>query len=161
MSNKRFGLRAMLIAVAVCASVLGLIVQAYRVGLQSGYTRGFDTAMNQRLSEGSLLEIEYRVDDVMRKAFPDEHPDFAVAEILKLVAETAKPETWDFVGGYGTLDAKQNEYNDHILVVNNSIPVHLEISRLLDDLRGAAPGIRDRSFVKKLDETQTETANTE
>ena len=117
--------------------------------------------MNQRLSERDLLTIEYPIDDAIRKAFPNEHADYAVADILKLVAEKAKPETWDFVGGYGTLDSKKNEYDEHVLVVNNSIPVHLEVSRILDDLRGAAPGIRDRSFVKKLYETQTKAALSE
>lgn len=161
MSDKRFGLRALLIAVALCAGMLGLIVQANRVGQQSGYDRGFDAAIRQRLSERNLLKIEYSIDDAIAKAFPDEDVDFAVADILKLVAEKAKPETWDFVGGYGTLDASKNEHNENVLVVNNSIPVHLEVSRILDNLRGAAPGIRDRSFVTKLYESKSETADTE
>ncbi len=161
MSNKRFGLRAMLVTVAVCACILGMLLRSYRVGEQSGYSRGFDAAMRQRLAEANLLEIEYAVDDVLRKAFPDDNPEFAIEDIVKLIAEKAKPETWDFVGGYGTLNISRTENSDYVIVVNNSISAHLEISRLLDDLRGAAPGIRDRSFVTKLYEAQTETANTE
>ncbi len=137
--------------------MVALIAHAYRLGQHSGYSQGFDTAMNQRLSERDLLTVEYPIDSVIEKAFPNEHADYAVADLLKLVAEKAKPETWESVGGYGTLDARCNEHGEHLLIVTNSIPVHLEISRILDDLRGAAIGIRDRSLVKKFYETQSQT----
>ena len=149
-ARTRFGLRALLFAVAFVASVLGVAVQAYRHGQQQGYELGYDAALNERLSEADLLTIEYHVDDVLAQAYPDDSPDISVGLLLETLTAKAKPETWATVGGYGTVDVDQDEYGETILVVNNSINTHLEVSRILDDIRGAAPGIADRSFVKHL-----------
>ena len=71
-------------------------------------------------------------------------------EIVATVYKTAKPETWDIVGGYGTIQVGENDLSETFLEVSNTASAHLEVSRLLDDLRGAATGITDRSLVKEL-----------
>lgn len=158
MNRKQFGIRTAFAAITIFAVVLASIAYSHRLGVQTGYVRGFNTAMNQRLDrmyEDCRLPMEYAIDDVMGKAFPNVDANIAVARIVKLLSERAKPETWDFVGGYGTMETEKNEVGQNILIVENTIPVHLEVSRILDDLRGAAPGIKDRSFVKKLYESTT------
>jgi len=154
----QFGMRTVLATIAVFAVILALIAYSNRLGVQSGYVSGFNTAMNQRLErmyEDCRLPMAYPIDDVMAKAFPNVDANTAVSRIVKLVSEKVKPKTWDFVGGYGTMETEQNANGENILIVDTTIPVHLEVSRILDDLRGAAPGIIDRSLVKKLYESTT------
>lgn len=156
MNSRRFDLSSLLIFITACAGALALAVHSHRAGQQSGYDRGFDAAMEQRLSEGNIISIEYPIHEIIAKKYPNDSVERATPKLLKSIAETIKPETWDFVGGYGEMEVKQDEYNEPVLVVTNSIAVHLAVGRQFDDMRGAALGIRDRSLVKHLYKAQTE-----
>ena len=157
MGNKQFSLRSGFVAVTLFACVLGLNVYIFRQGQRSGFSRGYRSAMNQRLSEDGLVTIEYSISaQDMANMFPNEPLYIAAVKFAKQITENAKPETWDHVGGYGTLNIEGNGRKGIKLIASNSIPAHLEVSRIVDDLRGAAFGIRDRSFVQKPYESSVE-----
>jgi len=137
--------------VATCLGLLGAAFFAHQQGKQAGFERGYDFAMNQQFSEAQSLTVDYLVDDVLKKAYPNEASYSAIEKLVKSVKEHAKPETWDFVGGRGVIDVRQDAYDEHVLRVSTDITAHLEVSDYLDDLRGAAFGIIDRSFVQNLD----------
>ena len=155
-----FRLRTLLVIVTLVAFMLAIVVYSYRRGNDAGYQRGYSSALNLRFSDSMLLTVEYEINDVIRKRG---HGDVAGAaeSLAKDIKTNVKPETWGYVGGYGEIVVERNEWSEWVLGISNSVNAHIEISRFLDDIRGAAPGIRDRSYVSEFYENSDDTVKSE
>ena len=114
-----FGLMTLVFVVAcVVASFVG-----YRLGVDRGYT----TAQPRRVKE-ELREVVYEVGDLLEMD-QNGKPDFE--PLMNALDGTIAPESWDDVGGLGTIVAEESSK----IRVNQSPDVHMMIEQILQSLR--------------------------
>jgi len=132
----RFGLGTLLFLVLLVAGFLG--------GMKAGFQRGYSAGQAQREKETPVAKV-YPVASLVLPA-----PDASLSEsdfdtLIQLITSSIAPESWDFVGGPGSI----NGFPDAIsLVVLQTPEVHERIAILLRDLegqRGAAEVASGRS----------------
>jgi hypothetical protein len=61
--------------------------------------------------------------------------NFTMDDLINVITSTIKPTTWDEVGGPGSIAPAAGT-----LVISQTMAVHMEIERFLEDLRTSSPG---------------------
>ena len=128
-----FGLGALLIAIFCVAGLFA----GYRMGVNRGYVAGEE----QRAAERLITRV-YSVADLV-DAGPDEVEDYD--SLIELITTAIDQNTWDDVGGPGSI---KEFSNNSIVVITQTADTHVEIEKLLKNLRAIPrnerPRVRDQ-----------------
>ena len=149
MTFPRFTLRTLLGIVFLVALYLVTMVTSFRLGTQAGYQSGYENALSSLADGAQSIIIRYPVVDIIHgrvrplkvtadKAFFQK----ALTQLADDITTSVRPLVWDRVGGRAGIVAKRDREGNVELVIDCDISTHLEVSRFLDELRGAPFGIR-------------------
>lgn len=127
-SKRQFTVRALLFCVfCICGLLAG-----YRVGFDRGYNAG-----HERRARETVVARVYPVNDLLSYGrapgnASQDWPDFDT--MLQLITCTIAPESWDDVGGPGSIVPELETLS---VVVRQTPSIHEDLERLFSDLRSA------------------------
>ncbi len=79
-------------------------------------------------AEQSMRTLHYPIRDLLNR----DQPAASVVRVLQLVTTTVAPDSWENVGGQGTISEYQG-----VLVVRQTDSIHDQLAQVIDDLRTA------------------------
>ena len=134
----RFTIAGLLFLILCVAGTLG----GYRVGFNQGYVGGDQ----KRQSEEPFAQV-YPVADLIIPTGVDPSTAFADFDtLIQLITSTIRPDTWDDVGGPGSIEAFPMKSD---LVISQTKDVHEQIEDLLRQMRdtGTSKGANEESHI--------------
>jgi hypothetical protein len=130
-----FSLGALLFIVLCFAGLFA----GYRIGFNRGYTAG-----ELKYAGEQPVHRSYEVEDLVK--LPDGRTDFD--SLQELITTTIEPNSWDDVGGIGTI--KEFETNSSFVILQRE-DVHAQIEKLFADLRAISKRTAEKNAASKDD----------
>jgi hypothetical protein len=115
-----------------------LLIAGFLAGLRAGFQRGYVAGELQRENETPVARV-YPVASLVLPT-PDSPPENADYDtLIDLITSSIAPESWDTVGGPGSIEAFPASRS---VVITQTPPVHERITSLLQNLeqQRGAPG---------------------